>query len=91
MSIRNLFESNLIGSVGYENKLTNMNSNNEVHNQAQYEVHPSQLDSRIRSIPSTSIPLPTVPASAAAAAVLAASSPVSNSPPNNQQGNFDQL
>ena len=89
MSIRNLFESNLIGSVGYENKLTNMNSNNEVHNQAQYEVHPSQLDSRIRSIPSTSIPLPTVPASAAAAAVLAASSPVSNSPPNNQQGNFN--
>ena len=63
-----------------------MNSSNEVINQAQYVIHPTQLDSRMSSIPSTSIPLPTVPASAAAAAVLAASSPASTSPPNNQQG-----
>ena len=75
------------GNLGYDNKLQTMRNSNEVLHQAQYVIHPTQLDSRMGSIPSTSIPLPTVPASAAAAAVLAASSPVSNNTTNNQQGN----
>ena len=72
-------------SIGYETGTQNINSNNELNNQPQYIIHPPQLDSRLSSIPSTSIPLPTVPAASAAAAVLAASSPTT-SIASNQQG-----
>ena len=71
--------------MGYETTRNMNNSNERMISQPQYIIHPSQLDSRLSSIPSTSIPLPTVPAASAAAAVLAASSPTTTLS-NNQQG-----
>ena len=72
--------------MGYETSHNMNNSNERMNSQPQYIIHhPSQLDSRLSSIPSTSIPLPTVPAASAAAAVLAASSPTTTLS-NNQQG-----
>ena len=73
--------------MGYENTTPSINNNNEIQNQQHYIIHPPQLDSRMSSIPTTTIPLPTVPAASAAAAVLAASSPTTSTLASNQQGN----
>ena len=87
-----LIYADATNSIGYEiNNAHNSNSSNEIHSQPQYILHPPQVNSRLGSVPSTSVPLPTAPAASAAAAVLAASSPTTSSLANNQQGRLIEI